>query len=172
MQTHLSTYTWIYMLKIIVKMKFAGSFCVAVSDAVQEMHKQLTRSLNIDAPLLAGMKERGLLSQADVEKLQAMLDKGSSRFEIASYFINNILLCWSPGVFVDQLDLFRDALAKHDDHSNQRFAADFNKLLKTTKSHSLTPSSANRLLLTESWRNGQGNVHIHVLNSTVNENSM
>ena len=76
------------------------------------------------------MKERGLLSQADFEKLQSMLDKGSSRFEIASHFIGSILLRWAPGVFVAQLKLFRDALADHDDCSNKRFAGEFTKILE------------------------------------------
>ena len=123
-----------------IKINFIKSFCAAVSDEVQKMHEQLTRSLNIDAILLAAMKERGLLTQADFEKLQSMLV--SSRCDIAAYFISNILLRWSPGVFVAQLELFSDALANHDDCSNKRFAEDFNKLLEIPKSRSLTSSSA------------------------------
>ena len=117
-------------------MNITASFCAAVSDAVQEMHEQLIQSLNIDALLLAGMKKRGLLSQVDLEKLQAELNKGSSRCDIASYFINSILFRWAPGVFVNQLKLFRDALANHDDRSNNRFAEDFNKILKAHVSSS------------------------------------
>ena len=94
------------------------------------MHEQLTRNLNIDAPLLAAMNERGLLSQVDFEKLQAELNRGSSRCDIASHFITNILFRWAPGVFVGQLELFRDALANHDDRSNNRFAEDFTKILE------------------------------------------
>ena len=139
-------------------MNFTELFCAAVLGAVQGMHKWLIRSLNIDAPLLAGMKERRLLDQADFEELQSMLDKSSPRFEIASYFVARILLSWVPGVFVDQLEYFRDTLANHDDPSNKRFADDFSKLLKTPKANSLTSSSTNRLILTESWRIGQGKV--------------
>ena len=113
-----------------------------MSDAVQKIHEQLTRNLIIDAPLLVGMKERELLSQSDFEKLQSMLDKSSSRLEIASYFIASILLRWAPGVFVDQLERFRDALANHGDPSNKQFAEEFNKLLKNTKTHSLSSSYA------------------------------
>ena len=94
------------------------------------MHEQLIRSLNIDAPLLAAMNEKGLLSQVDLQRIQAMLSNGTARCDIASYFINNILLRWAPGVFVGQLELFRDALADHDDSSNNQFAEDFTKIMK------------------------------------------
>ena len=114
-----------------------------MSDAVQGMHEDLIRSLSIDAPLLTGMKERGLLSQVDFERIQAMMSNGTARCDTASYFINNILFRWAPGVFVDQLERFRDALAKHDDCANKQFAANFNKLLKKPKSHSNSLVSSN-----------------------------
>ena len=94
------------------------------------MQVQLIRGLNIDAPLLAAMNEKGLLSQVDLERIQAMLSNGTARCDIASYVINNILFRWAPGVFVDKLKLFRDALADHDDSSNKQFAEDFTEVLK------------------------------------------
>ena len=105
-------------------------FCVAVMCKVKEMHVQLIEGLNIDAPLLAAMNQRGLLSQVDLERIQAMLSNGTARSDIASHFITNILFRWAPGVFVGQLELFRDALANHDDRSNNRFAEDFTKFLE------------------------------------------
>ena len=102
--------------------------CAAILQNVELLRQQLGDSLNVDSSLLAGMKQRKMLSNADFDELQNMQDKKPRNF-IATHFINNVFFRWAPNIFKGQLKNFIEVLSCHTDASNQAFAEKFRKIL-------------------------------------------
>jgi hypothetical protein len=100
----------------------------AILQNVEPLRQQLGENLNVDATLLAGMKQRKMLSTLDFDELQNMLDKKSRTF-IANHFLNNIFFRWAPNIFKGQLRNFVEELSCHTDASNQAFAKKFLQIL-------------------------------------------
>jgi hypothetical protein len=100
----------------------------AILQNVELLRQQLGDSLNVDSSLLAGMKQRKMLSTLDFDELQNMQDKKPRNF-IATHFINNVFFRWAPNIFKGQLRNFVEELSCHTDASNQAFAKKFLQIL-------------------------------------------